>query len=1102
MKQSTTETEQFSSHTELLPVQQEALNALSTAHALVNKSYLAELKDYDVLKPRNQQRVMLNRNSDVRIFRIERLVQENKQSVLESATAAYTALGAAGYTVFLFLKSDGKETLLHIGTRGEPGKMLGQNSGELLQETFKGHFSGSKLIPLNGIDVDKILDGISECNSSRIVTAVSGVPGLSTEDQTNFMQGLERFIDAAENRTYEGLILAEPVSTQTLNTVQTGYEQMATQLSSLSNRQYSYSLQDSDAVNLSISEGLSKSLGESMGLTETTGTSESISTSTSDSHTTNTSRTSPDKKDSLIGMGAIALGSSVGKGAIALGSSVGTFAGPLGAMIGVQIGGQIASMFQTSNTEGTSDSTSTSKSTSHSTNESRATSTTTTQTDTASTTHSKGITQTQGSTEQVSFQTTDKSILSMLQKIDHQLERINEAKSHGGWLSSAYFISDSAASCEALSSIFLGLTRGTQSSMEDFAVTTWAGKKAKAITQWLGQLTHPRLEPSFIGDTHISHLTPATLVSTKEMALQLSLPRRSTSTVVVQETAAFGRKVQKLNSDIKDVSSLRTIQLGHVRHLWTDLPQTVELDLDQLSSHTLIAGSTGSGKSNTIYTLLEKAAKQDIPFLVIEPAKGEYKHVFGNHQDVRVLGTNGQFSELLKINPFAFPAQTHVLEHVDRLIEVFNVCWPMYAAMPAILKDAVLKSYENCGWNLIDSTSSVHFFPTFADLLIQLESVIAQSAYSDETKSNYTGALVTRVRTMVNGLNGQIFAADEISNTELFDQNVIIDLSRVGSQETKSLLMGLLVIRLGEFRAEQMLMNQPLKHITVLEEAHNILRANQSSNGIEGSGVAEKSVEMLSNAIAEMRTYGEGFIIVDQSPSAVHISAIRNTNTKILMRLPDEADRMLAGKSAALTDEQIAELAKLPKGVAVVYQNEWLEAVLCKVNLFRGNVKSYKYVTSLNDTWQESMFRSQMIHWLLSCRCQQHTDVCASDLLQNLNRSSLPTQVKVEFISYSNSVGNNNLPSIHSDEKFMSLSKLILSVLECKEAINSLIIKSTNIEQFHYSLTEFVSNRVVNASSAMVLTICQCLLKALTENGGDYLQLYAEWNNFVTKEII
>lgn len=1075
MNLSTTERTNFTSQTELLPAQHEALTTLSTTHALVNKSYLAELKHYDVLPVENQQSVPLNRGGDVRIFRVERLVQENKQSVLESTTAAYTALGAAGYTVFLFLKSDGKETFLYIGTRGEPGKMLGQNSGDLLQETFKGHFPGSKLSPLNGTNVDALLNELSSDNTYKTVTAVSSVPGLSTEDQTHFMQGLERFIDAAESRTYEGLILAEPVSMQALNTVRTGYEQVATQLSALSNRQYSYGIQDSDAINLSISEGLSHSLGESLGLTETTGSSESTTTSSTQTHTTSTSKTSPNKKDRVMGIGAMAIGACFGP-------------------IGMIAGGQVASMFQTTNSVGTSDSKSTSESSSYSTNQSTATSATTTETDTHSTTNTKGITQTQGSTQQVSFETADKGILNMLEKIDHHLNRINEAKSHGGWLSTAYFVSDSAASSEALSSIFLGLTRGTQSSMEDFALTTWAGKKANAITQWLGQLMHPRLEPSFVGTTSIPYLTPATLVSSKEMALQLSLPRRSTSTVVVQETAAFGRKVQTLNADLTDTSS-RTISLGQVRHLWSDLPQTVELDLDQLTSHTLITGSTGSGKSNTVYALLDQAIQQDIPFLVIEPAKGEYKHVFGNRPDVRVLGTNDRFTELLKINPFSFPEQTHVLEHVDRLIEVFNVCWPMYAAMPAILKDAVLRSYEACGWDLRDSTSTLSspLFPTFADLLMQLETVIAQSAYSDEMKSNYTGALVTRVRSMVNGLNGQIFAADEISNADLFDRNVIIDLSRVGSQETKSLLMGLLIIRLGEYRAEQMLMNQPLKHITVLEEAHNILRANPSTGGAEGGSVAEKSVEMLSNAIAEMRTHGEGFIIADQSPSAVHISAIRNTNTKILMRLPDEADRLLAGKSAALTEEQIDEMARLPRGVAVIYQNEWLEAVLCKVSHFSGQESPYQYQAAPTNAISEMSFRFNLITYLLSGYNQVKSDANEEQLQENLFRSNLPTAMKFRLVQY--------LHTGITDFFFRDFASLVPHILDCNHQLESIICKAKSIEQVHSHLKMLVLDRFNDASQAQVVMIIQPLLRSLVPNGEIYKKLYSEWQQFVKQEV-
>lgn len=134
----------------------------------------------------------------------------------------------------------------------------------------------------------------------------------------------------------------------------------------------------------------------------------------------------------------------------------------------------------------------------------------------------------------------------------------------------------------------------------------------------------------------------------------------------------------------------------------------------------------------------------------------------------------------------------------------------------------------------------------------------------------------------------------------------------------------MLVLKLQEYRmTSDVKMNSELRHITVLEEAHNILRRTSFEQSSEGSNLTGKSVEMISNAIAEMRTYGEGFIIVDQAPGLLDMSAIRNTNTKIIMRLPDHSDRELVGRAANLNDDQITELAKLPCGVAAVYQNEY-----------------------------------------------------------------------------------------------------------------------------------------------------------------------------------
>ena len=49
------------------------------------------------------------------------------------------------------------------------------------------------------------------------------------------------------------------------------------------------------------------------------------------------------------------------------------------------------------------------------------------------------------------------------------------------------------------------------------------------------------------------------------------------------------------------------------------------LPLDSLNRHVFVSGATGSGKSQTVRTLLEAATRAGIPWLVVEPAKAEYR---------------------------------------------------------------------------------------------------------------------------------------------------------------------------------------------------------------------------------------------------------------------------------------------------------------------------------------------------------------------------------------------------------------------------------------------------------------------------------------------
>ena len=781
-------------------VQLGAFNSLSTANILINRSYLEQLGSYPI-HDSSDLCSLFSVSGDLRIFRIERISQGNMQSVLESTTAAYTALGAAGYTVFLYLCSNGLETELYIGTRGNPGAFLGQHSGDMLKEAFNGHFPGSLFHSLKSDSTLALLDKLKSVKEDKgaCITAVTSVPALSTDNREHFIQGLEHFIDAAEHRTYQALILAEPFSTQQLDMIRAGFEQASTQLSPLLKQQIAYGMQDSDSVGLSIGYSLSSSLGESLSLTETRGTSHTVGTSSSETHGSSVSTS----KQSAISKGASVVGS-IG------GGSIGFVCG--NPIVGAQIGSSIASVLNKSETTTVNESITQGRSENYGTSRSESEGRTKSTTHTEGSNENQSINRTMGSNRQISIEVVDKSIEQLLKRIDGHLQRIDEARTYGGWNAAAYFIGDSRASSETLASIFLGLIRGTKSSHENFALTSWESENKSKVIDWLTCFSHPQLKPQFESQAPITSVTPATLVSGREVAILLSIPRHSTSTVTVVKPQIFGRKVHRMDGLVLKQNDERRLTLGKIQHLWRELPQNLELNIDQLASHVFVCGSTGAGKSNALYEILRQINEASIPFLVIEPAKGEYKHIFGHRDDVCVLGTNPLHSALLHINPFRFPSSIHVLEHVDRLIEIFNVCWPMYAAMPAVLKDAILQAYQACGWNL-DNSCNIYddeLFPTFIDLLDKVHEVIENSAYSQELKGNYIGSLSTRIRSLTNGLNGQIFSVEETDNDLLFNSNVIVDLSRIGSVETKALIMGILVMRLTEYRLDRGGMNQQL----------------------------------------------------------------------------------------------------------------------------------------------------------------------------------------------------------------------------------------------------------------------------------------------------
>ena len=948
---------------------EELANQLTLADHLVYKKYLPELQNYPLVEPSEEMKRMLDVKTCIKLFQMKELTLKKGEDMLQKLSTVYHSSMALGCSlaVMIDVPADGAPADVYLGVRQNPGRQSIDNrdlaiSGDAIEKGMKSNFPGSEVQELHQEEIDALLedDNGSFGSAQSVIASVSCVAALRDKSKTEdkaFIQGIERFIDAMDGDAYTALFLAEPVTEETQAGIRNGYEELYSALSPFRKTTWSYTENEShavmetfcsgtsDTVTDGTSSGFSDEQGRNTGFNFNAGMNQGTTNTIGQSHAVTRLRL-PSKRTmvgvaagaSILALGAVAASAvfpPAGAAIVSAASTVGAAvkAGPLfGAVvpmvaghetngtawstarsIGKSLGFGMSRGYNTAHT----DSSTVERSNAHSTNEQ----------------HSNGTTDTHGTARTQQIEVCNKAVEELLTRIDEQIKRTKESEDYGCYSCAAYFLSSRPSKALLAANTYRSLMIGEGSSVESGAVNLWQDRASvTAMREYLKRFTHPVFARQlWENEADSLFYTAGTLVSGRELPMHLGLPTRSVHGLPIIEHAEFGRNVPDEAMPDED-----KMNLGKIYHMGKEEAAGLLLNRQAMASHTFITGSTGTGKSNAVYHLLDEITKNgQTTFLVVEPAKGEYKNVFGNCTDVQVFGTNPRETPLLRMNPFAFPENIHILEHIDRLVEIFNACWPMYAAMPAVLKDAIERSYQKVGWDLRNSESEKGVFPTFFDLLDILPGVIEESHYSKDTQSDYVGALCTRVKSLTNGIYGSVLCAeDALSDAEMFDQNVIVDLSRVGSMETKSLLMGILVMKLQEYRMCSSGMNSRLRHVTVLEEAHNLLRKTSAEQSQEGANLQGKSVEMLANAIAEMRTYGEGFIIADQAPGLLDMSVIRNTNTKIILRLPDEEDRKLVGKSAALKETQIDELSKLPLGVAAVYQNEWPEAVLCKIEAY------------------------------------------------------------------------------------------------------------------------------------------------------------------------
>lgn len=886
----TNQGQQLAEQKKQLTEQKEALEkAVNNAVSVIEHSYLERLDKLPIVHASSEE-LDIKLNQCGELYHLTHVVYSKDERFLDKLVTVVNVAASLKGSLVTLVRGENGTVSYYLGIlskRHRRNSPVDRNYRDAVHGAFSGavmgNFIGSSLEPVSDQDIEKLeADIFNQVNSIASVSGLVTLRGQADETLRGYVQGIENLTDAMEKKNYTILMIADPVAQNEIQAISRGYERIYTELSAFSQTQLSVSEQGSLTLSLAQTQGITHGITRGVSQTQSVGK--------------NTTKN--------------------------VGAHIGIHGGLpfIGGSLGVNAGFS----------SGTNESSSTGQHEDHIEQKSKQ--------------DTRSVAEMLGSGKSVQITIKDRTVQSLMEQIDQYLKRLNNCKSFGAFSCAAYILSDKQESTLSAASIYGALMRGEESFLQTSQIGLWNRpslvddqKKAddyKQLISYLQAYTHPCFQ--LAEDVEV---TPASLVSGQELAIQFGLPKKSIQGLRVTEMAAFGRNVDRVGANI---------HIGNLYHMGQEMEgETIPLNADSLASHVFVTGSTGSGKSNAIYTLLDKLCLVEdsaVKFLIIEPVKGEYKEIFGGYSGVEVYGTNPKKAKLLRLNPFSFPQDTHVLEHIDRLVEVFNACWPMYAAMPAVLKAAIEQAYLNCGWSLTNSSCPMELYPTFRDVMRALPLVIDSKGFSGDTQGDYKGALLTRLESLTNGINGQLLCAgEEIAPEDLFEHNVIADLSRVGSVETKALLMGVLVMKLQEYRMGQGIpSNSGLRHVTVLEEAHNLLRRTSTSQFQESANLQGKSVEMLTNAIAEMRTYGEGFIIADQSPGLLDMAAIRNTNTKLILRLPDESDRILVGKAAGLTESQIVELSRLRTGVAAVYQNNWVEPILCKLDFFdRGKHLPY-----------------------------------------------------------------------------------------------------------------------------------------------------------------
>lgn len=424
--------------------------------------------------------------------------------------------------------------------------------------------------------------------------------------------------------------------------------------------------------------------------------------------------------------------------------------------------------------------------------------------------------------------------------------------------------------------------------------------------------------------------------------------KRWATTYTVDEIAAFSRLPVLYDGETVEIPKETAAKtetsgmiIGHDTNNYEVLiPQKL------LPKHMFVCGVPGSGKTNTMLHLAnslwnakipvgDESRKAHIPFLVLEPAKREYRELaLFDIPELIVFSPSACTNFPLRLNPFEFPIGLTLSEHIGNLCKVFEGAFPISPPAPFILDRAIQKVYENKGWNYKDINTGVKEYPVLSELYSQFEVELQQTSYDGEIRGNIQSVLEMRIGSLLRREMKEIFDVSKstLSPEEWLQRPVIIELEALGEGPANFVTLLLCTLIRETLKADPLKDHErPIRHVIFIEEAHNLIAPEAQAQDPQDSNPKIAATAFIVKMLAEVRALREGIIIADQLPTAMAPEVIKNTNIKLVHRLTSQDDRELVGSTMSASPLQMESMATYEPGQALIAFEKLLRPFEIKV---------------------------------------------------------------------------------------------------------------------------------------------------------------------------